>query len=255
MALWLPGFEVVKGEDSGDWAADNEDAPKIVLHTTEGPAGSAQGAFASFKANRSWPHLTVDPTTRQRWQHVPLNKAARALRNTSAPGQTNREGRTYQIEIVGRSAQSPSRPKTELDWLGTDVLRPLADATGAPLRTSVTFYGEDAGWILASASARQRLSAAAFDTYTGVLGHQHVPENTHWDPGALDVARILAAANGTNPSPEEDDMSPEDRAKLAEMDAKLDRLLADSAAQTGRLEGVKVRIDNFRKAFDKHAKG
>ena len=27
--------------------------------------------------------------------------------------------------------------------------------------------------------------------YSGHIGHQHVPENDHWDPGLLDIARVL----------------------------------------------------------------
>lgn len=194
---WLDGFEKIPGNDSGTWLG-NVDAPKIVLHTTEGP--TAAGAYGAFRKNNSWPHVTVDPKARTRAQHVPLDRAARALRNTSTPGQTNRDGRVYQVEIVGFAGKAHDMPDDQLDWLGTHVLAPLAAATGTPLVTSVQFFGADCGWTIATASARQRLSPAEFDAYRGVLGHQHVPENTHWDPGALDVGRILWAAAGTRPA-------------------------------------------------------
>lgn len=207
---WLSGFDRIPGVGSGSWASDDEDAPKIVWHTTEG--GSIGGAVAAFTAHRSWPHLTVDPVRRRRVQHVSLLEAARALRNTSTPGQTNREARVFQIEVVATAhdpAKAPAGQTSvasltgdELDWLGTHVLAPLAKATGTPLTTGVEFFGESCGFTLASETARQRMTTAVWDTYRGICGHQHVPENQHWDPGPLDVARILTAArNITSPTP------------------------------------------------------
>ena len=194
--LWLPGFDRSHpGESAGTWAGDDEDAPKIVGHTTEGE--NPEGAFSAYKANRSWPHLTVDPTRRDRWQHLALDVPARALRNRAGGAETNREPRVFQVEILGFASLSHLWPAAELDWLGAEVFGPLARATGTPLVSTVEFFGEGAGWILASESARQRLSVEAWDRYAGILGHQHVPENTHWDPGRLDVARIIAAAGGS----------------------------------------------------------
>ena len=43
---WLLGWDRIPGRDSGTWAPDNEDAPKIVAHTTEGyTIGDAVNAF------------------------------------------------------------------------------------------------------------------------------------------------------------------------------------------------------------------
>lgn len=215
MSGWLPGVERIPGNDSGSWAPDDENAPKVVWHTTEG--GTIGGAVSAYKANNSWPHLTADPVRKRIVQHIPLDRPARALRNTSAPGQTNREGRVAQIEVVCTSkTKAPPglvslRDLTDdqLAWLGSHVARPVSAAIGCPLTTSVTFYGDDAGWTLATENARQRLTAAQWDTYTGHLAHQHVPENHHWD-GPFDMAAILAAARGTDskpptPAPQEHD--------------------------------------------------
>jgi hypothetical protein len=48
-----------------------------------------------------------------------------------------------------------------------------------------------------------RMSSADYDRFRGILGHMHVPGNTHGDPGALNVARILATAKQlvTPPTP------------------------------------------------------
>lgn len=209
MSVWLPGVDRIPGNGSGTWAPDNEDAPKLVIHTTEGT--TIGGATSAYTANNSWPHVTADPRRRRLVQHVPLDTPARALRNTAAPGETNREGRVIQLEVVATAKTVPDHPAkvsvvdltdADLDWLGAHVVGPMCALARVPLTTSVTFYGDRAGFTLATVNARQRLSAAAWDTYRGVLGHQHVPENTHWDPGPLDVTRILAAAGGAStPAP------------------------------------------------------
>lgn len=195
--LWLPGFQVVPGESSGTWA-DHDDGTHIgVVHTTEGL--SLQAALGAYRQNRSWPHTTVGGPDRVRIQHLPLNVPARALKNTSAPGQTNREPRVIQVEILGFAGQSHTWDDDYLDWLGRNVIGPMSLLGRVPLTTSVEFYGADCGWTLASPTARQRLSREQWDTYSGWLGHQHVIENDHWDPGGLDMARILAAARGHLP--------------------------------------------------------
>jgi hypothetical protein len=48
--------------------------------------------------------------------------------------------------------------------------------------------------VLATASSPIRLTRQQWDAYSGQLGHQHAPQNDHWDPGRLDLAAIAAAA-------------------------------------------------------------
>ena len=52
------------------------------------------------------------------------------------------------------------------------------------------FFGDDAGFTLARPDARQRFSFADWDRFSGICGHQHVPENGHWDPGAINTVRL-----------------------------------------------------------------
>lgn len=250
MALWLPGWEVIEGNDAGAWSTGSRH-PKLVLHTTEGT--SIDGALAAYRAHNSWPHCTVDYRTKRRVQHVPLNRPARALRNRSGGVETGRAPIVIQVEIMGFASKSHLWSAAENDWLGASVVAPLCEAAGIPKRTSVDFHGEHAGWTLATESARQRLSGPAWLAYEGVLGHQHAPENGHWDPGALNIDRVLAAAN--HDTSEEDDMPLSD-ADLAKIDALIlkrlqplnddvTRVLTDAKNQTGRLEGLKVRLDNL----------
>lgn len=194
MIEWLPGFERVNGTGSGHWASDNEDAPKIVLHTTEGP--TVDGAISALRAKSAWSHFIVDPKTKRKVQAVSLAEASKSLRNRPGGVETNREARVYQIEIVGFAAKTQDLTAEELKWLGEEVVGPLAMATGTPLVAPVPFYGADCGWTLASVNAKQRLSPSDWDKAKGVFAHQHVPENDHWDAGKLNINAVLAAAKG-----------------------------------------------------------
>lgn len=189
---WLDGFDVIEGHGSGSWAG-KVDAPKIVWHSTQGP--TLDGAVSAFRQHDSWPHFTVDPRVRRKVQHVPLDVASRSLRNTSAPGQTNRDGRTYQIEVVGFAEHMADLTERELAWLAYEVVVPLTKATGTPLRARVDVfhqYPPENGHRLGKEP--WRLISDQFDAYSGHLSHAEVPENLHGDPGPLAIAKILAVA-------------------------------------------------------------
>jgi hypothetical protein len=56
--LWLFDIEKVPGNDAGTYNG----APwRGVLHTTEGPDGSLDGAVGTLRDHNSWSHLTIDP--------------------------------------------------------------------------------------------------------------------------------------------------------------------------------------------------
>lgn len=170
----------------------------IALHSTE---GAGYPSAATYRQGRSAPHLTVDPRGRTARQHYPLSEAAWAL--VAPAGISTNTGGAVQVEIIGtcdpRNTKLPSVltfDEGDLAYLA-GILRAIHDATGIPLTTSVPWtaypasYGATAG----------RLSAGAWRTYRGVLGHQHVPGNTHGDPGALNVARLLELAGGVAAPP------------------------------------------------------
>jgi hypothetical protein len=190
--IWLPDVEVVEGNDADGMNGDG--SYKILLHSTEG--SSIEGAVSAYRRNNSWPTLTVDCVKRRVVEHLPLNTSARALRND--PGgadETNRDGAIHvQIELVGFA----ERPETiggaaDLEWLGREVIGPIARLTGVPLRSTVDWVAYPASY---GKRAAQRLTPAQWDAYSGVLGHQHAPDNDHGDPGAIDINRILQAARG-----------------------------------------------------------
>lgn len=197
MAGWLTGYERKETENCGNYTAPNAGF-KSLLHTTESGFGSIDGVYNLFKGlTLDSPHFTIDPGTFRRMQHAPIDKAACALRG-SGRAATN-GAMCFQTEICGWAAQSHTWNDNVLMFIAkhlVDVRRGVFEHYGKtfPLETSLTFYGTDAGFILATTGAKQRLSPNDFVMYVGIIGHQHVHDNDHWDPGKLDVKRILEFA-------------------------------------------------------------
>lgn len=203
----LAGFDTtVAGQDSGPFVAG---PMRLVLHTTEG--SSAAGAIGAFKSMGSWPHFTVDPLAKVRYQHISLDVGARALINAPGGVETNRED-AIQIEMVGFAAKTPDWTDDALQWLATEVFAPILAATGIPT-THPAFSGTNAAGV----NAPQRMTFDQWDTFAGICGHQHVPENDHWDPGAFPIDRLLTFL--------EDDMQPDERAALLQIQANLNQNL------------------------------
>ena len=190
MASWL-GPPVIKrdfGTDGGSWTRS---PALIVLHSTEGTGTTdyQDGAVA--------PHFTLDPEDGKIWQHVSLGKAARALKNTSGGVETNRAG-AVQVEIIGTCDPSHRGDKgwtylPDMDAAMAARVKVLLDLIhdalpAIPLTASVTFEPyPDPGY----GSGYPRLSNKAWGSYKGLCGHQHVPEQTHGDPGDIPLDLIL----------------------------------------------------------------
>lgn len=206
MTAWLkhPGLTRQEFTNPTTLAWKREPA-LIVLHSTE---GGGYPSATTYRSGRSAPHLTVDPRERTARQHYPLTEAAWAL---AAPAgvSTNTLG-AVQVEIIGTcDPRRAGRPSVltfddgDLTYLA-GILRAIADATGIPLASSVEWVGYPSSYGANGA----RLTAAQWATYRGVLGHQHVPGNTHGDPGTLNVARLLELAGGVVTAPPSTSPSP-----------------------------------------------
>jgi len=199
MATWVtdkyPGG--VKKTMAGDSFSFKTPPCIFVLHSTE------TDSFPNYPYNKA-PHVTADPYKEQWQQHQSLDRPAWALK---ASGVSTNSWGAIQIEIVGRAATLFQLPDKQLKWLA-GLIRMLMQQTGIPIQCSVQFGGSEAygQWP-------GRLTANEWYAYKGILGHQHVPGNTHWDPGDLDMyGRWLPAILGTDnpvgpsPTPLESDM-------------------------------------------------
>lgn len=165
---------------------DESSHPKICLHTTEG--STIEGAERTFA--RVPPHVGVEFRRRLRHQYLPLDRCSFSLR-----GDENDDEFIVQIEIVGFAGSPPGR--AECEWLGAEVVAPIARAIGCPLKPAPQgFHGDGEGFTLASTTSPIRFrSVADLRNFSGVLGHQHAPApDEHWDPGRIDIDTILQAA-------------------------------------------------------------
>lgn len=166
---------------------------RLVIHTSEGRtgAGALDSLNRGLRAKNIAYHLGVDLPTRSVDQYVLFNDAASALRNARGGVETNRMGSAcIQVCLTGRAENIHTIPTADLEWLGFEVFAPLMHA----YRVSdvwATFVGPRAG-VLATTTAKQRLTNIQWAVFNGVCGHQHVPENDHWDPGAINVHAIRA---------------------------------------------------------------
>lgn len=177
MAFYPKALQTVKGNSSGAYTGGPY---KGVLHTTEGASGS--GALSAFKNNNSWPHFLVDYVGTV-WQFIDTSLSARALQNLSGGVETNRDS-AIQIEVVGFAGKPNEHPVVQLDALKA-LMRWIEQTVGikpvGPGRAFATAYGQNG----------LRFKNVDWDAFNGWCGHCHVPENDHWDPGAIDLAKLL----------------------------------------------------------------
>lgn len=166
-----------------------------VLHTTEGDSyAGARSAYAKGVA----PHFTVsfEGGRFKAWQHMAINRSARALAHPQGTVETNRT-RCIQIEIVAHAATSGSLVHPYLDGIGK--LMRWVEANTEMQRSHLKFHSDTDGIVLARDTSPIRLSATDWLRFSGWCGHQHVPVNDHWDPGAIDIDYLMSVEVGVKP--------------------------------------------------------
>jgi hypothetical protein len=178
--IWLPTATVIRAPVMGPRYID---LPwRGVLHTTEG--GTADGAIGTFRGNNFWSHFVIEPNTLKIFQHIPLNIGARAMGDHPTP---ENAAHAIQIEIVGFAQNSPNIAPEQLAFI-RDVMRQIEDVVPIPRQTDRTFLDFNG----VNATPNNRMSVDEWKRFTGWCGHQHVPGDTHWDPGAIDIATLLS---------------------------------------------------------------
>jgi hypothetical protein len=156
---------------------------KLVIHTTE--SDTYTPSTADYFGHQHWPHATV--VAGRIFQHLPISRAARAL--ARADGVETNRANAIQCEVVWRADRAQEMPDelvaTLADWLDW-----AAEETGCPLDVPRSFRGAGEGIVLAVASSPHRFTLEQWLRVTGIVGHQHVPVNDHFDPGRLPVDRL-----------------------------------------------------------------
>lgn len=176
-----------------------------VIHTTEGTTRPTYSGGATAPNYTAVPVFSQGVYQRLAWfAHFPDNRSSRALRNEAGGVETNTLN-ALQVELVGTCAPGtrdewrrarrafvfwPDAPQAALEDLSEFVA--WAHRThGIPLRSPGavwTPYPESYG------PGGQRFGFDQWRQFYGWCGHQHVPENTHGDPGALQFGRVVQYA-------------------------------------------------------------
>lgn len=178
----------IPGYPHGDTYVSATAPWRFVLHTTEG--GDLEGNIGTYSRTGWFPHFTADLPNRRIAQHISIDESATAVSHKSSwPFQTNRWN-CLQVEICGHAVESPGWSPADLEWLGAHLLAPVVCAKPIHL-VAPTFYGSQQAY---GASAISRMTPAEWNAFNGVCGHQHVPWDEHWDPGALNIGAVIAAA-------------------------------------------------------------
>jgi hypothetical protein len=208
MANFLPNAEKLEFDGLSGSKPRRRDAPaRLVLHTTEGrklPEYSSPPHFTVAVGHpESLPSLADGKV--KIWQHISLEKTAYSLLHPKrAIPETNHMGsQCVQIEmvtivgdipkahIVGNRGQLPELLLRAVAGLISEILDAVPDIplTGLPAEqwSAKKSFGP---------KAKQRLSVDEWTNFNGICGHQHVPINSHWDPGALDIAGLLGLVKG-----------------------------------------------------------
>lgn len=166
-----------------------------VIHTTE--FKDYTPSTTSYYGHHNPPHFTLvmDGDDAKFFQHFPISVAARALEHNPGTIETNCQS-AIQIELAWKAAEIGDLPEAMLERLW-DWMRWVETQTGVKSWQYAQFVGEGDGKGYDSSS---RMSDDEWIAFNGWCGHQHVPGNRHWDPGKLDIGRLLRITRpGTSP--------------------------------------------------------
>lgn len=189
-----------KADTRRAWYQDNYPGAAMdpncgVLHTTEGTT------LPGYEGGATAPNYTAVPDFKNRrlnwFAHFPDERSARALRNLSGGVETN-TANAVQVELVGTCAPATSaswraRGYAHIYWPEAPqwALDDLAEFIAWMHKThGIRIDGPQGRWTPYPRSyangGGQRFTFARWRAFYGWCGHQHVPENVHGDPGALD---------------------------------------------------------------------
>ncbi len=158
--------------------------PAGVLHTIEGSLESGISVFEK----RYTPTFGVG---RDRIvQFTALGQMDAALENHYGGGETNRWARA-QIEVEGHAQEYGFSFAPAVTDALASLLATLRAELGIPLTRPFPDAMQRLPWSTESFSRRR---AGKWGKVAGWYGHVEIPENSHWDPGALLWTPLLAEA-------------------------------------------------------------
>lgn len=232
----------------------------LVLHTTEGTS------WPSYNSGATAPNYTGMPPGikhRSGWRaHFPDEMSSRALRNLGGGVETNTLN-AIQVELIGTCDPThrkqwgklragvdyvfwPDANDRQLAWLA-ELVADLHKRHGLALRAPLAFKPYPASY----GANGVRMSGKQWRSFTGICGHQHVPENSHGDPGALPIDRVLAFAKQKGGTVSKSKSSEPTRVELARADITRGLKRLDAAVADGRTGDVRNARDAIRAGLRK----
>lgn len=199
--LWYPKASAEQRFSGG---VSQSEVSKLVLHSTEGRSWPGYNGGASAPTFTCFPNFSTQRLMIR--QHFPANVSAKALVDKAGGVRTNRDN-VAQVEIVGTSGWATKRNRNASYTLPeTWYLPTYPDWVWRDLADLIKFYNKEwevplRGLTFPEWNKSDRLSDGEYDNYKGVLGHSHVPENDHTDPGAIPITKILGFAKDPNTAP------------------------------------------------------
>jgi hypothetical protein len=188
LGLWVPGAERITHPKSNGLPYVAMAPWRFVFHTVEAQP-SAEGFRAMALHHGNPPHLWAMPSADLLLQLIPLERAAYALAHPTGTPHTNRM-KAVQVECWGYARDMANASADVLNWLADRVLGPVARLVPINLDNVRATRGEECYGRRSAC----RMTDAEWQSFDGVCGHQHVPNNAHWDPGRLDLGYIAARA-------------------------------------------------------------
>jgi len=183
MAIWLPNFTKIDSARKG-FDYTTEGPYRLVVHTTQ-----TKGLNDMPTTHENPPHLWVDLDNDTYLQGISLDMAGYSLRH---PGKTIDTNGLFciQVEIVGYAEDIQNYSDEWYKKLALNVINPICVAVGIDYKIYKEFKGEG-DEVLATDTSPNRMSEDDWAKFNGVCGHQHVPHNTHWDPGQLQYEKVI----------------------------------------------------------------
>jgi hypothetical protein len=148
-------------------------ASKITIHRTQ----------TEVKPNwqvqrKGLPHFTLDGN--KVYVHLPLDMAAYTMGGGDSSPNSD-AGTHIQIEWVGYSENTKDESDESYAALA-ELIDNISQETGCPWLFPFPFAGQ-------GVDVRQPWTR--YEIASGIMGHGHAPWNTHWDPGILNIGRLL----------------------------------------------------------------
>ncbi len=153
------------------------------------PPPTTAGGTAPIPISRRW-------TGRRRWWSISISPSIAPPERSPIPPEASRP--------IGRepsrsrsSGRPPNRRRCHrvcsTPWEAW--MRWVEEQTGMRSVAPFEFLGSEAY----GTSGAARMTAGEWRSFDGWCGHQHVPENSHWDPGKIRIDQLLAVSPEPDP--------------------------------------------------------